>query len=184
MLEHFQHLAQIGTATQRSAALHADQAMLRHHIADTLQRCLPAAAVTQDMVESCLVAIRSLPSANDPMHTGAIHAYTGQYLLASHSTDDPLLLRLHHSARRLLSEAIPASRDDLRLITLDALYQPGILPPGIYNAYMRHRLGINGPRLSCEEIAFRMHKPLVHIHEMEAALLTILSSHYAGGSHA
>ncbi|MBQ8554874.1 MAG: hypothetical protein IJ438_03270 [Clostridia bacterium] len=184
MLEDFQHLARNCAALQQEVAAHANKATLHQHISDTLRRCLPAAAVTPDLVEGCLLAVQSLPTAADPMHTGAIYAYAGQYLLASHSEDEPLLQRLHDSAKRLLWEDRPANRDDLRLVTLDALYRPGILPRGMHNAYMRYRLGLNGPRLSCEEIACRMHKPLIFIHETEAALLNILSTNHAGGPYA
>ena len=116
------------------------------------------------------------------MHTSAIHAWSGVYLLTAMEAASPLLQRLHRSALRLLPEDHAATRDDLRLVTLDALYHPGLLPPGEHLAYLRHRLGMNGAaRLSCEEIALRMHKPLVYIHELESAILTILSN---GGPHA
>ena len=184
MLEDFQCLACSYADMQRKAASHMNKDTLRQHITHTLQRCLPSAAVKPDMVNSCLLALQLVPDSNDPMRTGAIHAYAGQYLLASHTEDDPLLQRLHRSAKRLLPGDISASRDDLRLVSLDALYQPGILPPGIYSAYIHHRLGLHTPRLSCEEIAIRMHKSLIFIHELDAAILTLLSTDYAGGSHA
>lgn len=184
MLEDFQHLARACAEFQHKAAASADQLALQRHISDTLRRCLPAFAVSQELVDGCLLAIQPLPQDDDPMHTGAIFAYAGQYLLAASEVEEPLLQRLHCSARKLLPEDIPASRDDLRLVTLDALYHPDILPDGIHNAYIRRRLGLNGPRLSNEEIAARMHMQLVDVHEMEAAILTTLSCHYNGGSHA
>lgn len=184
MLEDFQLLASNGADLQRRVYTDGSHATLRQHITDTLRRGLPAAAVTPDMVDSCLLAVSSLPTENDPLHTGAIYEYAGQYLLAIQQEDNPLLQRLHDSARRLLPNDRPASRDDLRMVTLDALYHPGMLPRGIFNAYLRHRLGLNTPRLSCEELAHRMHKPLIFIHEMEAALLGILSQRYSGGPHA
>lgn len=184
MLEDFQHLARTCAELQHKAAASADQLALQRHISDTLRRCLPAFAVSQELVDGCLLAIQPLPQDTDPMHTGAIFAYAGQYLLAASWTEAPLLQRLRRSARKLLPEDKPASRDDLRLVTLDALYHPDILPDGRHNAYIRRRLGLNGPRLSNEEIAVRMHMPLVDVHEMEAAILTALSCHYYGGSHA
>lgn len=183
MLEDFQRLARTCAGLQHKAAV-ADRSALRRHISDTLRRCLPAAAVTHELVEGCLLAILPLPQDADPMHTGAIITYAGQYLLATSFLEEPLLQRLQRSAQKLLSVDKPASRDDLRLVTLDALYHPGILPDGIHNAYIRRRLGLNGPRLSNEEIAASMHMRLVDVHEMEAAILTALSYHHDGGSHA
>lgn len=184
MLEAFQRLARSSADLQRKAAAVADQAMLRRHITDTLRRCLPAVIVTPDLVDSCLLAIQLFPEGNDPLHTGTICAYAGQYLLAATQADEPLLQKLHRSAQRLLSADTPACRNDLRLVTLDALYHPGALPDGMHNAYMKHRLGLNCPRLSREEIACRMHMQLVDIHELEAAILSALSCHYDGGFHA
>lgn len=184
MLDHFQRLARNGADLQRQVYAAADRPTLRQHVINSLERALPAAAVTPDMVDGCLLAVGSLPTEADPMHTGAIYAYAGQYLLAIHPTEGTLLHKLHGAAKKVLLEDIPASRDDLRLVTLDALYDRGMLPSGMHNAYMRHRLGLNGPRLSCEEIALRMHKPLTAIHELEAALLNILSKRHSGGPHA
>ena len=184
MLEAFQHLASHGAELQREAFAGESPAMLRRHIEDTLRRALPAAAVTPELVEGCLSAVRPLPTNTDPLHTGAIHEYARQYLLADHMAEDALLQALHRSAKRLLPENGPASRDDLRLVTLDALYHPGMLPDGMARSYLRFRLGLNGPRLSCEEIACRMHKPLTFIHEMEAALLNTLTQRHFGGPHA
>lgn len=184
MLENFQRLAANGADLQHRISADGNPATLRQHIRDTLCRGLPAPAVTQEMMDGCFLAVRALPATDDPLHTGAIYEYAGQYLLAVHPADDPLLQKLHNSAKRLLSEDRATSRDDLRLVTLDALYYPHMLPSGIQNAYILHRLGLNGPRLSCEEIAHRTHKPLTFIHELEAALLRILSQHDSGGTHA
>ena len=118
------------------------------------------------------------------MHTGTIHAFAGDYLQNAHAPNNPLLARLHASALRLLPKNRPSSREDLRLVTLDALYTPGLLPPGMHSAYLRHRLGPGCIRLSNEEIALRMHQPLVFIHELESAILTTLTSRHTGGSHA
>ena len=180
MLDQLQTLAARYADMQRNIAETADAAALRRHIVSTLTRCLPAAFVTDDMVAHCFNAVHSLPLEVDPMHTGAIHAWAGVYLLTAADAQHPLLRRLHCSALRLLGER-PATRDDLRLVTLDALYQPGLLPPGPETAFVRHRLGLCSPRLSCEEIALRMHKPLIYIHELESAILTTLSN---GGPHA
>lgn len=184
MLEAFQYLASHGADLQREAFAGKSPAMLRRHIEDTLRRALPAAAVTPELVEGCLWAVRPLPTDTDPLHTGAIYDYAGQYLLADHPAEDALLQALHRSAKRLLPQSSPARRDDMRLVTLDALYHPGMLPDGMARSYLRFRLGRNGPRLSCEEIACRMHKPLVFIHEMEAALLNTLTQRHFGGPYA
>ena len=178
-----QTLAASYAAMQHEAALHADDKALRQHIVHTLKRCLPAAIVTEAMADACFSAVHALADSDDPMHTGAIHAWAGVFLQTEAAADDPLLERLHQSALRRIPQGRPAARDDLRLVTLDALYRPGILPPGDHLAFLKHRLGLNGcPRLSCEEIAVHMHKPLTYIHELEAAILTTLSHH--GGSHA
>lgn len=184
MLEAFQRLASQGANRQREAIADAHPAMLRRHITDTLRRCLPTSAVIPELTEGCFLAVQPLSQDTDPLHTGAILAYAGQYLFSVAPADDPLLQKLHRSAERLLPPDSPATRDDLRLVALDALYHPGVLPDGVHNAYIRYRLGLNGHRLSNEEIAARMHMPLVAIHELEAAILTALSYHYDGGSHA
>lgn len=177
-----QSLAAKYAAMQHDAVIRADDAALRRHIADTLRRCLPAAVVTYGMVEQCFYAVNDLPGRNDPMHTGAIHAWAGEYLLHS-AAEEGTLRRLRASAKRLLPSDRPADRDDIRLVTLDALYQPGMLPAGTHLAFLKHRLGLNGcPRLSCEEIAIRMHQPLTRVHELESAILTILTN--TGGPHA
>ncbi|MBQ4581526.1 MAG: hypothetical protein IJA83_12780 [Clostridia bacterium] len=178
-----QTLAAKYAAMQHKAVLRADDNALRRHIADTLKRCLPPQLITAEVTDNCFHAVQLLPDAADPMHTGAIHAWAGVYLQTAADTDHPLLQRLHHAALRLLPESSSATRDDLRLITLDALYKPGLLPPGTHLAFLKHRLGLNGsPRLSCEEIAVRIHHPLTRIHELEAAIITTLSLH--GGSYA
>ena len=179
-----QNLAAKYAAIQHEAVLHADDKALRRHITDTLKCCLPPQLVTTALIEACFRTVQHQSDAADPMHTGAIHAFAGQYLQET-ASDNPLLQRLHASAQRLLPAKQPATRDDIRLVVLDALYQPGLLPPGTHLAYLNHRLGRNGhPRLSCEEIAVRMHKPITYIHELESAILTILSAHYNGGRHA
>ena len=184
MLENFQRLAANGADLQRRISADGNPATLRQHIQDTLCRGLPAPAVTQEMVDGCFLAVRALPAESDPLHTGAIYEYAAQYLLAIRPAEDSLLHKLHDSAERLLPKDRPASRDDLRLVTLDALYYPHLLPSGMYNCYMRYRLGRNVPRLSCEEIAYRMHKPLSFIYYLEAFLLEILSKRCSGGLHA
>lgn len=184
MLEAFHHLASQGATLQREAIADTHPAILHRHITDTLRRCFPASAVIAELTEGCFLAVQPLSQDTDPLHTGAILAYAGQYLFSVAPADDPLLQKLHRSAKKLLPPDSPATRDDLRLVALDALYHPGVLPDGVHNAYIRHRLGLNDHRLSNEEIAARMHMPLVAIHELEAAILTALSYHYDGGSHA
>ena len=156
---------------------------LQRHIRNPLCRCLPACMISDSVIADCLCFITLTNADNDPMHIGAIHAFAGDFLLHTDSAD-PLLIRLHHAACRFLPSTRAAARDDLRLVTLAALYEPHLLPPGEGTAYIRHRLGLrDGIPRTCEEIAVLMHKPLVYIHELEAALLTTLSQH-AGGSHA
>lgn len=179
-----QSLAAKYAAMQHEAVLHADDITLRRHIADTLKRCLLPQLVTTELIEACFRTVQHQSDAADPMHTGIIHAFAGQYLQET-ASNDPLLQQLHASALRLLPAKQPATRDDIRLVVLDALYKPGLLPAGTHLAYLNHRLGRNGhPRLSCEEIAIRMHMPLTSIRELESAILTILSTQYNGGRHA
>lgn len=161
-----------------------DPGSLRRHIRQTLCRCLPEAAITEDFVSRCFEAVRDLDAVHDPMHTGAIHAFAGELLLSADSAD-PLTVRLQDAARRLLPVSLPATRDDLRLVTLDALHAPGLLPDGEASAFVRQRLGLrDGIPRSCEEIAAAMHKPLTYIHELETAVLATLSLHHTGGRHA
>jgi len=171
---------------QHAAVHHAqeDPNMLRQHITQTLQRCLPSCIVNDMLIDECLHVVRDCSVLHDPMHTGVIHAFAGEYLQDTVNPDNPLLERLHASALRLLPKNRPASRADLRLVTLDAFYQPGVLPQGRHTAYLRHRLGLGVPRLSNEEIAVRMRRPIVYIHELESAILTILTSNYSGGPNA
>ena len=184
MLDDLQSLALKYAAAQHGLVCHADEAVLHRHIADTLHRCLPPEIVTPALVDQCFCTLQSSSDVNDPMHTGAIHAFAGDYLQNAHDPNKPLLARLHASALRLLPKNRPASREDLRLVTMDALYTPGLLSPGMHSAYLRHRLGLGCSRLSNEEIALRMHQPLVFIHELESAILTTLTSRHTGGSHA
>lgn len=184
MLDNLQSLALKYADAQHGLVRQADEAVLRRHIADTLHRCLPPEIVTSAMADQCYRALQSSSDVHDPMHMGAIHAFAGEYLKNAVHPDTPLLARLHDSALRLLPKNRPASRDDLRLVTLDALYKPGLLPLGTHTAYLHHRLGLGCIRLSNEEIALRMHQPLVSIHELESAILTILTSRHTGGSHA
>lgn len=165
---------------QRHAAQAADSAALKKHILSTLQRCLPPAAVTQEMADGCYMAVHALPPDKDPMHTGAIHAYAGSMLLLTDSAV-PLLHRLHAAACRLLPPDRPAGRDDLRRVSLAALYDPKRLRDSEAAAFVRHRLGLrDGVPRSCEEIAAMMHTSLVHIHELEAAVLSALAASNGG----
>lgn len=185
-LQSLQNLALKYARMQHEAALFSqtDDEKLRQHIMQTLCRCLPESVITVSMVEKCLASLDRSHTGTDPMHTGGIHAFAGDWLLHTISTD-PLMQRLHDAACKYLRPDHTATRDDLRLVTLAALYDPKLLPPGEAAAFVRHRLGLrDGIPRSCEEIAAFMHKPLVYIHELESALLTILSSQYAGGHHA
>lgn len=157
-------------------------AVLREHITSTLRRCLPPSVITNNMAECCFRAVHALPDENDPLKTGAIHAWAGLFLQTAADAELPMMQRLHCSALKLLPDNRAATRDDLRLVSLDVLYAPQLLPPGVLTSFVRHRLGLHGPRLSCEEIALRMHRPLVEIHELESAVLTILSA--KGDCHA
>jgi len=183
MLEDLRHLAVRYADIQRDVILHADDpVLLKKHIRTTLGRCLPPSVISDEVTDRCFRAIQTLSCDSDPLFTGAIHAWAGLYLLTATDAEQPLLRQLHRSALRLLPENREATRDDLRLVTLDALYDPRLFPHGEAAAFARFRLGLNGPRLSCEEIALRMHKPLVYIHELESAVLTILSA--KGDCHA
>lgn len=183
MLDDVQGLAAKYADIQRRIVNRPDHsAVLREHITSTLRRCLPPSVITNNMAECCFRALHALPDGNDPMKTGAIHAWAGLFLQTAADADLPLMQRLHCSALKLLPDNRAATRDDLRLVSLDALYAPQLLPPGMHTAFVRHRLGLNGPRLSCEEIALRMHRALVEIHELESAVLTILSA--KGDCHA
>lgn len=157
-------------------------AVLREHITSTLRRCLPRSVITNNMAECCFRAVHALPDENDPLKTGAIHAWAGLFLQTAADAELPMMQRLHCSALKLLPDNRAATRDDLRLVSLDVLYAPQLLPPGVLTSFVRHRLGLHGPRLSCEEIALRMHRPLVEIHELDSAVLTILSA--KGDCHA
>lgn len=183
MLDDVQGLAAKYADMQRRIVNRPDHsAVLREHITSTLRRCLPPSVITNDMAECCFRAVHALPDGYDPMKTGAIHVWAGLFLQTASDADLPLMQRLHCSALKLLPDNRASTRDDLRLVSLDALYSPQLLPPGMLTAFVRHRLGLNGPRLSCEEIALRMHRPLVEIHELESAVLTILSA--KGDCHA
>lgn len=159
-----------------ASSAQVDPATLRAHIRMTLRRCLPI-AITDDMVERCLKQLT--PDASDPMHTGAIHQFAAAELLSEPTEDDPLRRRLHESALKHLPVSRPVDRDDLRLVALDALFDPSWLPCSSHAGFLRLRLGLKGARQhSCEEIAARMHLPLNAIHAMEANELFTLTRHY------
>lgn len=161
-----------------------DDEKMCQHIRQTLCRCLPEIIVTSSIVEECWASLDRSHTAADPMHTGAIHAFAGDLLLHT-SSADPLMQRLHAAACKYLRPNHTATRDDLRLVTLAALYDQQRIPAGEAISFVRHRLGHrDGIPRSCEEISAFMHKPLVYIHELESAILTILSLHYTGGTHA
>lgn len=171
---------------QHEAAILAqtDDEKMRQHIMQTLCRCLPESVVTASIVEECCASLRRSQTSTDPMHTGAIHAFARDLLLHSTSTN-PLMQRLHDAACKYLRPDHTVTRDDLRLVSLAALYDSKHLPAGETIVFVRYRLGLrDGVPRSCEEIAAFMHKPLLYIHELETAILTILSSQCAGGHHA
>ncbi len=157
---------------------HDDPAALRRHILMTLQRCVPT-MITKDMIDRCLAQLMQQPDANDPMHTCAIHQFAASELLAEPSNDDPMAHRLHESALRHLPLTHPVTRDDIRLVSLDALCDPAWLHSSSHAASLRLRLGLMGSRQhSCEEIAARMHLPLDAVHAIEANELFALSRRY------
>ena len=185
MLEDIRFLAARYASQQHQIIQHADSAALRQHIADTFIRCLPKQIVIPSMVERCYMAIQALPDTDDPMHTSAVHAWAGRYLLEVPATTDSLLLRLHKAAKRFLPPEKPSTRDALRLVSLFALYEPKLLHSHEAIAFVGWRLGLkDGLPRSCEEISVFMHKPLLYIHELESAVLTCLSTQTYGGYHA
>lgn len=148
---------------------------LRSHIRATLSRCLPQFA-DEDMINRCLMQLVDQDASSDPMFTGAIHQFAAKELMAE-PPDDPLRQRLHDAALRHLPTNRPVNRDDLRLVALDALFDPSILPYSKHAGFYRLRLGLNGtlPH-SCEEIAAKLHLPLTLVHAIESNALTALSS--------
>ena len=177
----------IHAVAQQESILYAQQhvPLMYEHIRRTLCRCLPPCIVTDKMVESCFLALEHSAAELDPMHTGAIHAFAGAMLLNEAHSTHPLLRKLQRSAQRLLPKGQAAGRDDLRLVTLDALYNPHLLPPGPHTSYINLRLGLkDGIPRSCEEIAAYTHRPLTYVRELEAAVINTLIARSSGGSHA
>lgn len=170
-------------AAQQSAvrAAASDPATLRKHAARTIERCLPGFA-DDALLDRCMRMLQTADDTNDPMLTGAIHQFAASELLALQD-DTPYHARLHQVALRYLPLTRPVDRDDLRLVALAALYEPGRLPRGQHDAILRHRLGLNGagPH-SCEEVAAMMHLPLTTVRETEAAALTILAARHTDRS--
>lgn len=165
---------------QRQAVSHAqhDPEALRKHILWTLRRCLPV-MVSENMVDRCLAQLMQTPDDDDPMYTGAIHQFAAAELLAEPKDDDPMTHRLHESALRHLPLTRPVTRDDIRLVSLDALSDPTRLPDSCHSGFLRLRLGLNGSRMhSCEEIAARMHLPVHAVRSIEANALRSLTRSY------
>lgn len=166
-----------------AADFQKDAEKMKLHIRQTLCRCLPDCIVTDSLVADCYRFIPLVAPDHDPMHMGAIHAFAGCFLLHA-DCNDPMMLRLHKAACKVLSPKQAATRDDLRLVTLAALYEPKLLPDFECRRFVRYRLGLyDGIPRTCEEIACLLHQPLVYIHELEAAILFSFA-HHAGGSHA
>lgn len=165
---------------QRQAVSHTqhDPDALRKHILWTIRRCLPV-KVSEDMIDRCLAHLMQNPDDDDPMYTGAIHQFAAAELLAEPTTDDPMEHRLHESALRHLPLTRPVSRDDIRLVSLDALFDPAQLPYSRRAGFLRLRLGLNGSRMhSCEEIAVRMNLPLPAVRSIEVNELRSLARSY------
>lgn len=149
--------------------------LMHRHVRDTLRRCLPC-GVTEDQVERCLQEVSALSEKGDPMHTGAIHAFAAKELLTLPPNPKPLQRKLYSAAVRRLKGRSTITRDDLRLVALDALFDPSILQYSPHAGFFRLRLGLHGsPACSCEEIACLLHIPLTRVYEIETAALQTLT---------
>lgn len=149
--------------------------LMHRHVRDTLRRCLPC-GVTDDQVERCLQEISALSVEGDPMHTGAIHVFAAKELLTLPPTPTLLQRKLCDAAARRLKGLCTITRDDLRLVALDALFDPSILRTSPHARFFRLRLGLHGsPSCSCEEIAYLLHIPLTRVYEIETAALQALT---------
>lgn len=141
----------------------------RRHIRLTLSRCIPACVVTEDMVTRCE---RLLGDA--AWDTGDIIRFAAAELLDDPQGKHPLMHRLHQSAMVVLNGVTCTTRDDLRLITLHALFKPSLLPQP-YAGYLFLRLGKHtGCILSAEEVAAATHLPVTYIREVEEGTLQYL----------
>ena len=170
-------------AAQHAAVCNAanDPATLRKHAARTIDRCLPGFA-DEAVLDRCMQALQTADDMGDPMLTGAIHQFAASELLALQD-DTPYHARLHQAALQYLPLTRPVDRDDLRLVALAALYEPGRLPRGQHDAILRHRLGLNGAGShSYEEVAAMMHLPPTTVRETVAAALTILAARHTDRS--
>lgn len=151
----------------------------RQYIRETLCRCIPALLVTDDLVTRCERA----PAA--PVERlwdcdGAIFSFVAREMLAEPEGRHPLWQRLHHSAELLNLSAEDASRDDLRLVVLHALYDPDVLPRTSETAFLPLRLGLKGAApLSIETLAAKTQLPVLYIREVEEAALQALIHAYA-----
>lgn len=157
-----------------ATSLHQNES-LRRHIRETLQRCIPAFLVTDDMVTRC----ESQLSAGDRWDTGVIFRFAAEELLSNPTGTHPLMTKLHASAQLILSSPESASWDDLRLVSLHALYDSRKLPHAPETAFLPLRLGLkDGQLLSVEAVAAKTQLPVLLIREIEAAALQTLIQQY------
>lgn len=151
---------------------------LRRHIRTTMCRCLPALLVTDDLVTRCEQSLAA--SHARCWDVGPIFSFVAEEMFASPEGRHPLWQRLHHSAGLLELSAQDASRDDLRLVLLHALYDPARLPHTRETAFLPLRLGLKGaPPLSIDAIAAKTQLPILYIREIEEAALQTLIHAYA-----
>lgn len=155
----------------------------RRHIRDTLCRCLPALLITDDLVTRCEQYVRTCTVSR--WDICPVIQFAALAMLESPAGKHPLWTRLHESSLRLLPDAIDVTRDDLRLVVLDALYDPSASPDVPVPAYLDLRLGRTGAPLSIEAIAAHTHLPPVYLREVEEGLLqTLIRSVQMEESHA
>lgn len=157
--------------------LQQDEAM-RRHIRTTLCRCLPVPLVTDDLVTRCERTLNA--SHAHRWDVGPVFSFVAKEMLAAPEGCHPLWQQLHYSARLLGLSAQDASRDDLRLVLLHALYDSSRLPHTRETAFLPLRLGLKGaPPLSIEAIAAKTQLPVLYIREVEEAALQALIHAYA-----
>ena len=144
----------------------------RRHIRETLSRCMPSCVITGDMVTRCEKNLGDDAGWN----TCEIIRFAAGELLADPKGKHPLMQKLHRSARIILRDASDASRDDLRLVTLHALFDPARFSQP-YAGYLSLRLGHQSGRiLTAEAVSAATHLPLTYIREVEEGALQYLLS--------